>query len=133
MKKRDRRALGEYIRHVADRMELRDWTLHLDSDPCHDSNNASMNSIYGRKIARIRVHEGFRTWEPERQRHAIVHELVHCHLWSATEMVQCDLAEHLKKQGDRIFWDGFRRQVEYGVDGLASAIAKHLPLIEWPS
>jgi hypothetical protein len=47
-------------------------------------------------------------------------------------MVRTDLEEFLGKQTDQVFYNGFRRQVEYSTDAIATAIAKHMPLIDWP-
>jgi hypothetical protein len=132
VKKRDRKALGEYIRWVANEMELRDWTFTVAREASDEAHDASVSITYGRKRAQIYVSADFRAFDPGRQTHTIVHELVHCHLDSACGMVRNDLEEHLGKQADRLFWDAFRRQMEYGVDALADAIAKHLPPIKWP-
>lgn len=132
MKKRDRKALGRYVRHVADLMELRDWTVELGREPTPDGIAGRCNIVYGRKLARIGVASDFRDDDPESQRQTIAHELVHCHLDSAYNMVQNDLEDLLGKPADTVFLLGYKRQMEYGVDALASAIAKHLPLIEWP-
>lgn len=132
MKGRDRKELHRYIRWVADAMELRDWTLVLSRIDAEDGDNGHINLTYGRKLATIRLCSDFRTMEPEQQRHTIVHELVHCHLEPAHNMVGNDLEKMLGKPADQVFYDGFRRQAEYATDALASAIAKHMPLIEWP-
>jgi len=132
MKKRDRKELGRYVRWCADQMELRDWTIHLGHEPAPSDADGYVVITYGRKLARITVAEDFRSFDPERQRHTIAHELIHCHLESACNMVQNDLERHLSTQADQVFFDGFKRQIEYGVDALASAVAKHLPFIDWP-
>lgn len=132
MTRRDRKALGRYIRFVADAMELRDWTFVLSHDPAPDDCHAHITNTYGRKLAVIQVASDFRSAPPEQQRQTICHELVHCHLESSTNMVLNDLSEHLGKQADWLFWESFKRQIEYGVDALASALAKHMPLIVWP-
>lgn len=131
MKKRDRKALGRYIRAVADEMGLRDWNLHLLNEPADDDCNAQACIIYGRKRASIRVCEGFRDFEPERIRHSVVHELIHCHTAAMDNLVEHDLDEHLGIPTAAIFHAGYRRHAEYAVDGLADALAPHMPLIEW--
>lgn len=131
MTKKERKALGLYIRWVGDAMELRDWTFELSRKEPDTDAFATVTPTYGRKIAVIDLCPDFRAMAPEKQRHVIVHELVHCHLEPAASMVRSDLEKHLGETTDRVFWDGFKRQVEYGVDALASAIAKHMPLIDW--
>lgn len=131
MKKRERKALGHYIRWIADEMGLRDWNLHLLREPADDDCNAQARIIYGRKVCSIRVSEEFRTFEPERVRHSIVHELIHCHTAAADNTVQHDLTEHIGVCAADIFHSGYRRHAEYAVDGLADALSPHMPLIDW--
>lgn len=133
MTDREWEELTRYIRWVANEMELRDWTIEVLRTPSEEGTYATIFPTFGRKIATLKLDPNFRTYDAEIQRHTIVHELVHCHLEPAANMVYKDLEEYLGKQTDQVFWNGFKRQIEYGVDGLASAIAKHMPLIEWPT
>jgi len=114
-----------YVAKVADLMELKDWRIYFDDELPEDEAEGSCATAYGRKIARIQVNH---TLDPEKVRHAIVHELVHCHTDPATVLVQRDLEELLEERVDRAFWVGFRRAFEYSVDGIATALAKHVPL-----
>lgn len=132
MTKRDRKALGRYIRWVADAMELRDWHFSLDHEPCEERLVGSCVCTNGARHATIAVSGNFREIDPEEQRETIVHELVHVHWETCWKMVQSDLGDALGKPVYYVFADSFRRGMEYGVDGLAKAIAKHMPLIEWP-
>jgi hypothetical protein len=133
VKKRDRRALADYIRTIADEMGLRDWDVQLEPEPCGDGNAAHMRATFGRKLAKISVEKDFKTAQtPEEQRDSIVHELVHCHFESMASMVRCDLERIVGQPTDQVFFNGFERQFEYGVDAMACALAKHLPLISWP-
>lgn len=127
----ERVVVGRYMRWVADAMELRDWTMELSHEPADKDAYASIRATYGRKVALVDLCDNFRTLDADKQRHTIVHELVHCHLESAANMVFRDIEDFLGKQSDQIFYNGFKRQIEYGVDALASAIAKHMPLIDW--
>ena len=133
MNARERKVLGEYIRSVADAMELRDWTLELSHGPPDlEDSFAEVTPTDGRKIAVIAFCEEFRRLEPTKQRMIVVHELVHCHTAMVQHQVERDLEKHLGLPVDRIFFHSFRRNLEYAVDGLTHALAKHLPLIEWP-
>lgn len=133
MKRRERKVVGAYLRGVADLLELRDWTFHLEREPAKPGCDGFVSITYGRKLATIWLDEDFRQFDAERQRHTIVHELVHCHLEASTNMVRNDLQDHLGKAADALFWESYRRQAEYAVDALASALAKHMPLIDWPT
>lgn len=132
MKKRDRKALAAYVRTCADTIELRDWTITVGAEPAPSDADGYVVITYGRKLAYITFAEDFRSFDPDRQRHTVAHELIHCHLEPACNMVQNDLEPHLAAQGDQVFFAGFKRQIEYGVDALAAAMAKHLPHIGWP-
>lgn len=132
MRKRDRRALLEYIRWVANEIELRDWTVELDRDPCDQERAGHAVCVDGQRLVLIAVHANFRNHPPEEQRETIVHELCHAHHEACWRMVQTDLAEPLGKIGYYVFCDAYRRSMEYSVDGLAKALAKHMPFIEWP-
>lgn len=132
MRKRDRLELERYVRHVANEMELRDWTLQLLTAPCDPDYNAHVHIVYGRKLAQIAVDSDFRSFSPEKQRATIVHELVHCLLEPATNMALNDVQPHLGLVASRIWEDSFRRSIEYSTDAIADALAKHLPLITWP-
>lgn len=131
MKKRDRKTLGRYIHCIADEMGLRDWTLHLLREPCDEDCNAQTHIIYGRRKAEIRVSEEFRSREPERIRQTVVHELTHLHFAAATNQVDRDLQGHLGDQARDIFYQGWLRNFEYGIDATAIALAPHMPLIDW--
>lgn len=133
MRRRDRRVLTDYLRSTADEMGLRDWDVRLLPEPCDDGCAATCKLTFGRKLAKVSVEKDFRTKQtPEEQRDSIVHELVHCHFESMASMVRNDLERVIGQSGDQIFFNGFERQFEYGVDAMACALSKHLPLISWP-
>lgn len=136
MNAKDRKALGEYVRDTADKLELRDWTFNVEHAalPSEDglSTLADVTCTDGRKLATVRVCENFRERDPEEQRHVIVHELVHCHLTQLQDQCESDLHSLIGRPADTVFELSFRRNLEYAVDALASALAKHQPLIDWP-
>lgn len=128
----EREELCRYLRWVADELGLRDWTLTLKDEPSDDDCFASVLPTDGRYTAAISVCRDFRSLSPEKQRNAIVHELLHIPYASAADVVRLDLQDTL---GSNAYWPIFRtfhRLMEYATDGLASAIDKHYPLIEWP-
>lgn len=132
MRRRDRRVLAEYIRTTADRLGLRDWTFELQHEPCDDDALASVHPCEGRKVATICVAHDFRERKPAEQRQTIVHELIHCHHASASDIIRLDLVKQLSQSTYDVVFFGFRRQMEYMVDGIAEGIAHHFPMIEWP-
>lgn len=133
MRKRDRRELGRYVRHVADLMELRDWTVCIGHEPCEDRCDAVVHCVNGQRKLTISFSRGFRDLPAEEQRETVVHELVHAHADVCWKMVQTDLAEALGKPVYYVFCDSYRRAMEFQVDALARALARHMPLIDWPA
>lgn len=133
MNERDKDALVEYIRTVADEMALREWAFILsDEQPSNTDAYASVCATEGRRVAVIRLCEDFRALKPGDQRNSIVHELLHCHHDAQTDTIRLTLPKLLRQAEYEVVWESFRLQTEYMVDLLASAIEKHMPLIEWP-
>jgi hypothetical protein len=124
--------LGQYIRGVANLMELRDWEFRLARDASENPDaQASVEPTYGQKHAVIRVCSDFRTLKPERQRHCIVHELIHCHLRDACDVIRCTLPNLLGRPTFDALWEPHRQQIEYATDALAAVIAPSVKLIDW--
>ena len=132
MKKKQRKTLESYVRWVADEIGLRDWTFHMDWDnPADEDDAASVWWPDGQKNARIRWNARFMEYRPELQRRYVVHELVHCHFSAMQDTVENDLTPHLSRPTYDLYSRGFRRQLELGVDAVADALARRLPLIDW--
>ena len=124
------RSLARYIATLAAEMGLRDWTLNFHTEPPDDENAmAAVSTVYGRKLANVYVCEDFAKYDPEGQRVAIVHELIHVHFaqeWQAVEDGFRGLGIEARRLADAAYRNGH----EYGVDGLAAAIAPHYALWE---
>lgn len=139
MTKRDRRALVRYVRAMADALELRDWTVWVSiaepgapDRPDGKRWMATSESAPGRKDVEITFAPDVREWDRERLRQTTAHELIHAHFAPLVEMWRVDLHGHLGRESYVLFDASATRWLEYGVDALADAVAKHLPLIEWP-
>lgn len=134
--------LCRYVRWAANAIGLRDWEFYIErqgireDDPeLSDESNRTLAFVEappGRRFAKVKFCEDFRELDPRHQRHTVVHELVHCHFTPMQHQVEYDLERHLSQQMDDLFSTTFRRNLEYGVDAVASVIAENLPLIEWP-
>ena len=121
-----RQAWVPYIRDIADRLRLRDWTVRVKDDgPEGRDDHASVQCVYGRKLANIRLSDEFLGDDPEEQRHTVVHELLHCHLVDGWWYAHGRL--------DDAGRDAFTRFMEKGIDGLADAIAPLMPLPAVPA
>lgn len=138
MRKRDRKALARYVRAVADEMGLRDWTFEIeigDADvelPWETiSSCASIECVDGRKFATVTFPEDTRHRSREELRDTVAHELIHAHLNPACEIVRVDAKDGFSQATYEVMMAGFRRNIEFAVDGLAEAFAPHMPLIDW--
>lgn len=110
-------------------MDLRDWTITMESEPPADAHNAGeVDFTYGRKIAKVRVHPRFSTDGPEWQRYVLVHELVHVILYPMVSAA-CDGAEAMSQSSFKVMWSNLRSQQEYAVDQLARLLAPLYPTL----
>ena len=127
MTERQYRSLARYISTLAVELGLRDWTFNFHREPCEDTALAMVDTVYGRKIANVSVCADFLHQPPETQRNAIVHELIHVHFAQERQAAD-DGFGLLGHEARTLAADAFRLGHEYGVDGLAEAIAKNYPL-----
>lgn len=117
-----------YVDQLRPILRLADWEVRVSPLTCEDDNLATISPTFGQKRASIRLCDGWADLEPEVQRCTIAHELIHCHLHAPLEMATEDI-EHFMSAGEKeMFTRGFRRTVEYAVDGLADTLAPFLPL-----
>ena len=132
MKPKTRRQLANYLRALADQMDLRDWTVRFIHTPCRDDALAECTVIYGRKWVDVEVNRKFLKMSPQDQRATLVHELVHCH-FDAVEGVMRDArqAKALPRRTQALIEQAQHRAIEHGVDAVAEALAPHLPLPPW--
>lgn len=148
MKRKQKRAIDEYVRWCADAVGLRDWTLAVDitddadlrATDDHDGTGqvwgAACAPIRGRKYATIKFGyeaiAGLEAGDRETFRQTLAHELTHCHFAPLWDQLRLDLLEHLGQATYNVFIASAERNLEYGVDAVGEAIAPALPLIEFP-
>lgn len=156
MKRKARRALGQYVRDTADVLGLRDWYIIFQvaadeaafdraesaSDYAHEDEpgkkTAACEAVEGQKLAIITLNprsletDGARSAE-DCIRAAVVHELVHCHLSAVQHQCTRDITPLMVGQGvyDQ-FAINFVRNLEYAVDGLAQALEPLVPPFHFP-
>ena len=119
----EREKWSAYVRDIADRIGLKDWTITVPGTPPRDHADASMWMCYGRRVARVHLPDSIRHEPPEEQRDIVVHELVHLHFAAMDGTVTDWLDEDKGKAYNRLF--------EYGIDAMAAALAPHMPLPLW--
>lgn len=116
-----------YIRDLADRMELRDWSVLVCADTAREGAGASVKCTFGRKIIEITLAHEFDEFDPEKQRHYLIHELVHVHFWGVTQAL-ADVRENMNRHWIAQLELRVHNAEEYGVDGIATILAHCLPL-----
>ena len=123
----ERRRWQAYFRAIGDLFGLKDWELKVLDEPCGDDADATTRCIGDYQQAEVRLHAGFSERPPARQRHVILHELLHVHLWRLAQELDGP-KEELGAAAWNIFWNSFQRREEAAVDAIATAIAPFFPL-----
>lgn len=132
--------LQAYVRDLADRLGLRDWTIRIDKEPASDGACAEIQCLSGQKRAILALGKNFYTPEDcdtageiaDWQRHTLVHELVHCHLASARQSVEDALDALAKPKASDAVFVSIDLQLEYATDAVADVVAPLMPLPNLP-
>ena len=133
LSKAEKRAIGRYVREIADLYGLRDWTVEVsDHEPKESDTLAEVTVTPGRHFASIGFAKRYLDESPENQREIVVHELSHIHFEGGWAVLRHDLADYLGQMAYDHSMASFGRQMEMGIDGVAHSIAAHFPLPEWP-
>lgn len=130
-------ALSVYIRRSANRLGLTEWAFLISDTPIKGESDAWAQSdfVYGRRFGTFTFCEEFRELTPKRQRHVVLHELLHCHFEMAMQAMKTSLFELLDSdQGNvqKLFIQAVVHHVELQTDLLAQALGDFFPLIDWP-
>jgi hypothetical protein len=126
--KKQRKIIGEYVRWVANELELRDWTIVLShKEPDDPDHGASIRPTYGQKKATLKLRNDFFGCSLEEQRQTIAHELLHCHT-SGIRWQFNNIGNNLSAPLFDAIWSGINDQIEFATEAIADAIAKHLPV-----
>jgi hypothetical protein len=140
---RDKKVFGNYVREIANLVGLCNWHIQVQfgeldtpdwAEEVHPDEEwgAQNEQIPHRKVALLTFPGNVKERDRDDLRGTVVHELVHCHFAAMWHQVRKDLLKQLGQQGYDIFVNSFERNMEWGVDGVASAWAEKLPLITWP-
>lgn len=132
-----KKRLDRYIRHMADLMGLRDWTLYVtvsanipgDNHRYQEGEGGGSAAIpHARKIITITLPDDWMHQRPEELRQTIVHELMHAHsepmTWAFNNVQSVVGGNTLFDVLDCAFDDAH----EMMVDSVATAWAESLPL-----
>lgn len=122
-------AYQTYLRQLADLLGLKDWEIVLKRELDADEDTAaSITCSYGQKHAFVWVGQKFFSgYDLAYRRCCLAHELIHCHLNAAQEVVR-NLSGRLAGDAYDIVRSCHHDAIEYATDGIARAIAPLLPL-----
>ena|GEM_PF-6664468 len=135
-KQEDWDELKRYIRWLCDQLGLRDWEIILLHETTAEVGEgdaiAYIHPTDGQRRATLRLCSDFREMSPEKQRHSLIHELIHPHHRDATDIIRLTLPRSFGGVAYEVLWENFRQQVELMVDNIATAIAEQYPVPDWP-
>lgn len=120
--------ISKYIRFAADRLGLRDWQFFIRHHPipADDDALASVTCIHGQRRATIRLNQEFADSSEPRQRHALIHELLHCHMDGMQEVIWT-INTLVGQPAYTAIRESHNLAVEFAVDAIATEVAKMLP------
>lgn len=117
----------EYTRQIAVAMGLGGWHIEQSADPASEGCLAEIEPTYGQRHAKLSLCAEWDTLPPEEQRDTIVHELVHVHLASLTQLAY-DLVQELDPSAVKVAQAALNLAEEYVVDAMAGAWSPYMPL-----
>lgn len=118
-----KQAIDDYISYLQLVLEIQDWRIVLLAEyPDGTDVSASIKCVYGQRIAELHLAKGLFDEEPERQRHVIVHELVHILTDGCDNVIDNGLDILLGKPAFTVLKEAFDVQIEYLTDHLTYVI-----------
>lgn len=117
----------EYTRQIAVSMGLGGWTIEQSADPASDGCFAEIEPTYGQRHAKLALCPNWDDLPPEEQRDTIVHELLHVHLASLTQLA-FDIVQELDPAAAKVAQAALNLAEEYVVDAMAGAWSPYMPL-----
>lgn len=109
-----------YLNMLKDKLCLKDWIIEVKDDPPSSCYMVSIYTVDGQKKASLYLSEQFLKETAEEQRQTCLHELIHLHFTQCAKIAQ-------RKMNDKDY-DIWNLMFEYGIDGIADAIAPLFPL-----
>lgn len=119
-------ALGDYVRWMADRLWLKDWTIILNREPLESATGsfAMVATTEGRKLATIQFCPLFANESAEVIKNTVIHELIHCSHRDTKDVLRCAMDLNvLGQQAADVLTEAFRVASEIHVDSMATAFA----------
>lgn len=120
-------AVSDWIADVQSAMRLQAWRIHLDSAPCEDGYDATVQLHRGRWEAHLSLTRHWNRLPPSEQRHVLVHELLHLVMEPVEEAVR-GLRDVLDPITTTILEATVDNRVELAIEAISRRVAETLPL-----
>lgn len=109
-----------YVDQIVRLMGLSHWNIDISGEPAAPGNMADIYTPVGRCCATLRFSDAYYEAAPHQRRQTVVHELLHCWFAPTAQCAQLTVP--------RTVYAAIGLHLEYGIDGLAEAIAGTMPL-----
>jgi hypothetical protein len=124
-------AEAKWIRKMADAMRLADWEFTIRKAQADADADADIEVTFGKRHASIRYGAEYWTYDQDKRRYIIAHELLHCHLDEIDTLIN-DLEQAVGVGFFNFLRQQYRVAEEHAVDVIAHLMAPHLPKApEW--
>jgi hypothetical protein len=123
-------SLYAYVRVLANTLGLTDWEIEVDDDAAHlpADTLARVNVPTGRRTARISLGAEYANCTPEDQRNTLVHELLHCHFDTVSDLAERTLRRQLGAAAWDVYEEAQELLLEQAIDAVAVAVGEFLPV-----
>lgn len=118
---------AEYATELAGILNLGHWHIGISYEPAPDGCSAQISIPNGRRRVAIRFAHDFDTFDPDRQRQTIVHELEHLRFHNVDRLAEW-AAERMKFDAGQLFAAAHLEALEFAIDEIAELLADQLPL-----
>jgi hypothetical protein len=114
----------EWVRIVANTLNLTDWTISLEWDDTLEDNYLARCIVqHARNEAKIILGKSFLELSPSEKRDTIVHELLHCHFATVDEYVSDTIPVLIGKPAYTAWESAYDLMGERAIDNVAMAIS----------
>jgi hypothetical protein len=122
-----------YIRELLIIMRLQDWTITMDWSISKDQDvYATILSSPDQKRATLNLTLKFLELDSKERSQTLVHELMHCHLFSLHYLTEKSIEQACSKKVSEMFLVGFDCEIEKATDAIADIIAPFVPKFNLP-
>lgn len=124
----DRRAIGVYLRLVADTLGLRDWEVRV-SEGSPDSKTSIAESFMRDSSPEsiVAIADKFFDWPERARRKTLIHEVLHAAIHPLSKFARNAVDGELGRRWEVLFEEQIGEHEELLIDRLAAALVELLP------